>query len=174
MNSLTQYKNYADFNTVTFQGRVYSAKICMGNAGEFLAVTVIANLTKDKSVTIEFKNNNGLMKLFNNGNLPIGRVVTVVGRINAVSETYFDKKTGQTLMLKSPKIDLGFDASIPNGGLGPIPAAVKAQRAVGGTVVNNAPVDEAPNFDEDPLMEDDAPVETTAPAAELLAKPVLF
>ena len=170
---MTQYKNYADFNTVTFQGRVYSAKICMGNAGEFLAVTVIANLTEDKSVTIEFKNSNGLMKLYNNGKLHIGRVVTVVGRINAVSETYFDKKTGQTLMLKSPKIDLGFDASIPTGGLGPIPAA-KAQRAVGGTVVNNAPVDETPDFDEDPLMEDDAPVETTEPAAELLAKPVLF
>ena len=146
----------------------------MGNAGEFLAVTVIANLTEDKSVTIEFKNSNGLMKLYNNGKLHIGRVVTVVGRINAVSETYFDKKTGQTLMLKSPKIDLGFDASIPTGGLGPIPAAAKAQRAVGGTVVNNAPVDEAPDFDEDPLMEDDAPVETTEPAAELLAKPVLF
>ena len=173
--TLDQYKNYANFNTVTFQGRVANAKLCMGPKGEFLAVTIISNLTEDKSIYIDFKNNNGMITLFNNGNLPNGRIVTVVGRINSVSETYFDKKTGQTLMLKSPKIDLGFDATIPGGGLGPIPASAKAQRAVGGTVVNNAPVDEAPSYEEELLNDQpdaDAVASGDVETPELLAKPL--
>ena len=142
--------SYANFNTVTFSGRVFNAEIVNG---EFLAVTVISNLADgDEGVTITFNNSNGMMGLFQKGFLPVGRQVTVVGRIKSVSETYLDKKSGQTKLRKRPNIHLE-GVSIPQGGLGPMPADKTATRAVGAVV---APVDATPKaWGEDQLKKEE-------------------
>ena len=143
-------KAYANFNTLTVSGRVYNAEVVTRNGEEFLSVTVISNLDKDgNAVTYSFTNSNGIKALFDKGFLPVGRQVTIVGRIKAVAETYFDKKSGQTLMLKHPKISLE-GVQIPSGGLGAMPADKTAPVRRTGVVVSpaqaqkQAPVDEAP------------------------------
>jgi len=143
-------KAYANFNTLTVSGRVYNAEIVSYNGDEYLSVTVISNLDGDgNAVTYSFTNSNGIMGLFNKGYLPVGRQVTIVGRIKGVSETYFDKKSGQTLMLKHPKISLE-GVQIPSGGLGAMPGDKNASVRRTGVVVSpaqaqkQAPVDEAP------------------------------
>jgi hypothetical protein len=160
---LTDIKNYADFNTVTFQGRIASAKIATGKKGDFLAVTIMSNLSEDKTVTVTFASRNGLMTLFQNGKLPVGRLVTIVGSMREISETYFDKKSGQVLLRKYPQIDLGFEATIPTGGLGPLPASAKVVRSAPGTVVNAS----VPSIDETPSIDnmDDLEVETSVTSA---------
>jgi len=145
-------KAYANFNTLTVSGRVYNAEIVSYNGDEYLSVTVISNLDGDgNAVTYSFTNSNGIMGLFNKGYLPVGRQVTIVGRIKGVSETYFDKKSGQTLMLKHPKISLE-GVQIPSGGLGAMPGDKNASVRRTGVVVSpaqaqkQAPVDEAPTL----------------------------
>ena len=39
-----QIKTYANFNTSTFQGRVFDATVTEGKYGEFVAITIITNL----------------------------------------------------------------------------------------------------------------------------------
>ena len=73
-------------------------------------------------------NDSKLIGLFNSGKLPVGRRVTIVGRIADVSETYFDKKSGQTMMRKRPQITLK-EVSIPTGGLGQMPRNEQPLRA---------------------------------------------
>ena len=112
------------------------------------------------------------MSLFQKGFLPKGRMITVVGRIKSVSDTWFNKKTGETVLRQHPVIHLE-QASIPTGGLGPIPAKaqVKApERAPVGSVVSSnqesqvavadpsadqatAPVDDAPSYGEETLLD---------------------
>ena len=92
---------YADFGTATFAGRISNIELASGQYGEFLSVTVLHNVSADKTVSIVF-NDSKLIGLFNSGKLPVGRRVTIVGRIADVSETYFDKKSGQTMMRKRP------------------------------------------------------------------------
>ena len=60
MNTQTT-KTFANFNTVSFQGRVFNVKVVDGQYGEFAAITVITNLqaSEDKAVTLVF--NNGMV-----------------------------------------------------------------------------------------------------------------
>jgi len=117
----TQLRSFAQFNSLTIQGRINHAEIVDSKNGSFLAVTVISNcLNDDEGMTITFNSSNGLMGLFEKGYLPTGRVVTVTGHIAYVRETYQNKE-GEIQMLKRPTIHL-VDASIPTGGLGPMPA----------------------------------------------------
>jgi len=147
----TQLRSFANFNSFTVQGRINHAELVDSKNGQFLAVTVITNcLNDDEGMTVTFNSSNGLMGLFEKGYLPTGRMVTVTGHIAYVRET-FTNKNGEVQMLKRPNIHL-VDASIPTGGLGPMPA----DKAAGGTtrrvgVVKpaqaKAPViDEAPAF----------------------------
>ena len=128
----TQLRSFAQFNSFTVQGRINHAELVDSKNGQFLAVTVITNcLNDDEGMTITFNNSNGLMALFEKGYLPTGRVVTVTGHIAYVRETYTNKD-GEIQMLKRPSIHL-VDASIPTGGLGPMPAdkSEKTVRKVG-------------------------------------------
>ena len=141
---------YADFGTATFSGRISNIDIAEGQYGEFLAVTVLHNVSKDKTVSVVF-NDSKLIGLYNSGKLPVGRRVTIVGRIADVSETYFDKQSGQTMMRKRPQITLK-EVSIPTGGLGQMPRSEQPVRAPKqGMVVTTqrqaAPVDEAPQLE---------------------------
>ena len=126
------YRSYAHFNSLTVQGRISHAEVVTSKNGTFLAVTMLTNcLNDDEGMTVTFNSSNGLMSLFEKGYLPVGRMVTAVGHIAYVRETYTNKD-GEVQMLKRPSIHL-VDASIPTGGLGPMPAekATTTTRRVG-------------------------------------------
>ena len=54
-------KVYASFNSLTITGRVYHQEVIKGQYGEFLAVTLMTELTDDgASVCVQFNNTNGL------------------------------------------------------------------------------------------------------------------
>jgi len=155
----TQLRSYAQFNSFTVQGRINHAEIVDSKNGQFLAVTVITNcLNDDEGMTVTFNSSNGLMGLFEKGYLPTGRMVTVTGHIAYIRETYTDKKTGEVTMLKRPNIHL-VDASIPTGGLGPMPAekaATGTTRRVG--VVKPSQATEKTEFGASTPMVDNTPV----------------
>ena len=118
---MTDYKNYAQFNSFAVDGVISNVSEVSGKNGDYIAVTLITNLMKeDEGCTVEFTNSDGLMALYQKGYLPKGRRVTVTGHIRTVAETYTNKQ-GEVVMLKRPKISL-VDAAIPTGGLGPMPA----------------------------------------------------
>ena len=117
---MTEYKNYAQFNSFAVDGVISNVALVNGKNGEYIAVTLITNLmNEDEGCNVEFTNSDGLMALYNNGKLPKGRRVTVTGHIRTVAETYTNKE-GEVVMLKRPKITL-VDAQIPTGGLGAMP-----------------------------------------------------
>ena len=134
METNQTYRAFAAFNALTITGRISNSKIVTKNGKEFLAVSVISNLMNDdEGVEVEFTNSNGLMKLFLAGGLDKGRMVTLVGHIKSVSETYTDKN-GELVLLKRPHIGLT-DVTIPTGGLGATPKAEgTVKRAVGAVV----------------------------------------
>ena len=123
----TQFKNYQNFNTASFQGRLVDATVAEGKYGEFVAITVITNLTDDSDgVTVTFNNSNGLLALAKKGYLTRGRMLHITGHISKVSEVY--EKDGQMQLRKRPQLTL--DSSTAQLVLGAIPK----QEAVG-TVV---------------------------------------
>ena len=79
-----QVKSYANFNSVTFQGRVSNVDIVDGQYGEFIAVTVLSNVADDETVSVVFNDSKGLLALHKSGWLPVGRQVTVVGHLRNV------------------------------------------------------------------------------------------
>tara|TARA_B100000427_G_scaffold328911_1_gene343268 strand:+ start:4293 stop:4868 length:576 start_codon:yes stop_codon:yes gene_type:complete len=145
------FKNYADFNTVTVTGRIHNAEIPQGR--DFLAVTVITNLeTEGGQMTVTFNNSNGLKSLFEKGFLPVGRVVTVTGRINGVTEVYQDNN-GDLLTLKYPRIHLT-GVQILDGGLGPMPESSRnASRKITSKVIRREAME--PKVDPTPSLMDD-------------------
>ena len=146
--TLSDYTAYANFNSFAVTGRILDSKIVKTKAGnDMLAVTMITTPTKgdERGVNVTFVNQGGLVALFTAGQLPVGRVITVTGHIEAVSETYEDK-SGQLTVRKRPQIELGYSAQIPDGGLGPLPKDESKQPvAVGTKVVRKAPVDATPS-----------------------------
>ena len=102
---MTQTKTYANFNSATFQGRIFDATVATGQYGEFVAITVITNLSDDTDgVTVTFNNSNGLLALAKKGHLTKGRMVHVTGHISGVTEVY--EKDGITQLLKRPRLVL--------------------------------------------------------------------
>ena len=129
---MTQTKTYANFNTCTFQGRVFDATVATGQYGEFVAITVITNLSDDTDgVTVTFNNSNGLLALAKKGHLTNGRMVHVTGHISGVTEVY--EKDGVTQLLKRPRLML--DSNTAQLVLGAIPNADAPKRSAQGTVV---------------------------------------
>ena len=146
-------KTYANFNTATFQGRIFDASIAEGKYGEFVSITVITNLSDDsEGVTVTFNNSNGLLALAKKGHLTRGRMVHVTGHISGITEVY--EKDGEVTMLKRPRLTL--DSNTAQLVLGAIPKADAPQRPTG--VVTVKRVTEA--------SEDPTPQVATAPAKE--------
>ena len=155
---MAQQQSFANFNSITVQGRVFAAEIAENNGGEFLAVTLITNLVNgDGGMTVTFNNSNGIMGLYKKGYLPVGRQLTIVGHVASVTSTY--EKGGQTYDLKRPKMHLT-GAALLDGGLGPAPKdAQMGTKAVRRTATkkdlqaaaaaNAAPVDATPEVNPD-------------------------
>ena len=122
-------KTYANFNTSTFQGRVFDATVTEGKYGEFVAITIITNLSDDsEGVTVTFNNSNGLLNLAKKGYLTNGRMVHVTGHISGITEVY--EKNGEVQLLKRPQITL--DSTTAQVTLGAMP---KQDAPAKGTVV---------------------------------------
>ena len=117
-----QLKSYANFNTVTFEGRVFDATVASGQYGEFLAVTVITNLVDgDDGITVTFNDGNGLLKLHQQGYFDKGRRVHVTGAISGISEV--SEKDGELQLRKRPQLTL--DSKTVQVKLGAAPATDK-------------------------------------------------
>ena len=147
---------YANFNTVTFTGRICEAKLVKSikQEGEFLSVTVLSTLKADGQVaTIQFTDNSLLKSLFTAYKLPIGKEITVTGHISEVTNVYKDKE-GEVRLLKNPRITLTY-VSIAPGALGRDPLnSKKGMTVTPGQVVKQrketdkvAPVDPTPNLE---------------------------
>lgn len=152
---MTTYKTYAQFNSVSLQGRVFNAEVVKTADSEFLAVTLITNLQDgDEGITVTFNTSNGLKSLFEKGYLPNGRIVTVTGHMQSMSETYTDKATGEIKLRQRPQLHLVQTTTH----VGPMPAdkAPVAARK-GQTVVRpsgaskKSPIDSLPVLDDDVL-----------------------
>ena len=140
-------KSYANFNSATFQGRIFDATVAKGQYGEFVAITVITNLSDDTDgVTVTFNNSNGLLALAKKGHLTNGRMVHVTGHISGVTEVY--EKDGVTQLLKRPRLTL--DSNTAQLVLGAMPAADAPKRSAQGTVVvKRVSEDATPTVDEE-------------------------
>lgn len=131
-HSMTTIKTYANFNTSTFQGRIFDATVTEGKYGEFVAITVITNLTDDSDgVTVTFNNSNGLLALAKKGYLTRGRMVHITGHISGVSEVY--EKDGQIQLRKRPQLSL--DGTTAQLTLGAMPKQETAGTVVAKRVV---------------------------------------
>ena len=149
METNQTYRAFAAFNALTITGRISNSEIVTKNGDEFLSVSVISNLMNDdEGVVVKFTNSNGLMKLFKAGGLDKGRMVTLVGHIKSVAETYVNA-SGEVVMLKRPQINL-IEVTIPTGGLGATPKADAANKRVAGGVVR--PSDAKPAVDPTPAI----------------------
>ena len=147
----TSYKTYAQFNTITITGRLSHAEVVEGNNGDYLAVTLISELTDgSEGVAVQFTTSNGLMSLFNSGYLNTGRMITVTGHLNKFEETYFNKKTGKRAILQRPRLTLG-QAQVLHGGLG---AGAKKEDAFSDELeeLETPEVDPAPAFSAEPTL----------------------
>ncbi|MDA7436486.1 hypothetical protein N8654_02250 [Synechococcus sp. AH-601-B19] len=108
-------------------------------------------MNDDEGVVVNFTNSNGLMKLFKAGGLDKGRMITLVGHIKSVAETYTNS-AGEVVMLKRPQINL-IDVTIPTGGLGATPKAEgTVKRAVGAVVRPSDAKPATPVVDEVPVF----------------------
>lgn len=139
---MSDYKSYAQFNSLTITGRVSHAEVREYNDSEFLSVTLISDLITDgKGVAVQFTNSNGMLAMFKEDadNL-LGRQLTVTGHLSEFSETYFNKKTGKREMLQRPRLTLK-QAQVFSGGYG---ARKKASaEEIGEVMEYKAPVDTA-------------------------------
>lgn len=109
-------------------------------------------MNDDEGANIKFLNSNGLLALYNNGKLPVGRMITLTGHIKSVAETYTNSE-GEVVMLKRPTIEM-LDVQVPTGGLGAMPKD-KVENAVRKTGVVVRPTDATPAesvIDETPVF----------------------
>ena len=147
IRTLSDYTAYANFNNFVVTGRISDSKIVPTKAGnDMLAVTIITTPVKndERGVSVTFVNTSNLLALFTAGQLPKGRMITVTGHIQSVSETY--EKDGEVNLRKRPLIELGYSAQIPDGGLGMLPKDQAQPKAAAGTkVIRKAPVDATPS-----------------------------
>ena len=143
---MTTYTNYANFNALTVTGRVSDLKILSGQYGESLVVTMITTLETDgEESNVVFTNKNGLMTMFKNGKLEVGRQLTVTGHIKSIEQVYTDKG-GAVRLLKRPRLNLK-QVQVLDGGLGPAPKKESAPSTAGQLVELNQPaVDAAPSI----------------------------
>jgi hypothetical protein len=149
---LTQIKTYSNFNTATFEGRVFDATVANGQYGEFLAVTVITNLVDgDDGITVTFNDGAGLLSLHKQGYFDKGRRVHVTGAISGISEVY-ETKDGELVIRKRPQLTL--DSKTVQVKLGAMPASDK--RPAAGTKVIRKVVKQQPAVDPTPAVTEEA------------------
>lgn len=120
---ISEYKTYANFNSVSITAGVVNVRIVPGQYGEFADITLISNLTDgdESAISIQFTDSKELLLKAKSENWFVkGRKVTLVGHISSISEYYEDEATGELLPRKRPLVTLT-DVHVPDGGWGTIP-----------------------------------------------------
>ncbi len=109
-----EFKSFADFNTVSFEARVYNVDIVTRGTDEWANVSLITNTVDGEGggLVVTFTNSNGILSLAKKGFLPSGRRVFVSGVIKSVTSHY--TKDGECVALKTPRMHL-VDASLKLG-----------------------------------------------------------
>ena len=104
-----QPTRWADANTMTFNGRVFNAELVDGRYGQFVALDIITRPVKDDddSQLVVHLNSSQLVPFFEAGGIPNGRNVTVTGNMTSLETTYTNKETGEVMLLRRPRINLG-------------------------------------------------------------------
>ena len=117
---MSDFKTYAQFNTLTITGRVSHRELANNDGSEFLAITLLSNLIDDgNAVAVTFNiSTPQMMGLYKKGHLEKGRMLTVTGHLVSFNELYFDVKLGKSRRLRRSKMHLK-QAQILLGGLGP-------------------------------------------------------
>ena len=142
-----QLKSYSNFNSVTFEGRVFDATVANGQYGEFLAVTVITNLVDgDDGITVTFNDGAGLLSLHKQGYFDKGRRVHITGAISGISQVY--EKDGELQLRKRPQMTL--DSKTVQVKLGASPASDKP--AAGTKVIRKVVKQQQPAVDPTPAV----------------------
>ena len=98
--------NWADFNTLSLEGRIAHAEIKTSGDNEYVLVNVMTTL-KDGTpgVTAQFSSSNGILTLARKGYLQKGRRVHVTGSLIGF-ETHYDKD-GTPVVLQRGRVRLG-------------------------------------------------------------------
>ena len=109
-------KVYAQFNTLTIQGRVYHSEDYTYQGKDLTKVQLATELKNDgESYRVEFTlDDRQIAEYFSKG-----RYVTVTGHINGIEEIFFDKKVGKTRRHTMPLLKLS-KVSVMPGGYGPV------------------------------------------------------
>ena len=151
---MSDYKTYAQFNTLTITGRVANAEVKTGQYGEYLSVTLYTELMDDGPThAVQFTIKGSLLGLAKSGNLENGRRLTVTGHMSKFEVIYFNEKQGKYLPLQKPRLTL-VDATVMPGGLGAPAKTIELKQQPA-----DAPIDMAPPM---PTKADSADRELTA------------
>ena len=130
-------KTYAQYNAVSFTGRVVAADVRTGRNGEFLAVSMYHTpVDNSDGLEITFTLNGGLLSFVKQDYTLVGRILTVTGHIGNVEATYTDK-SGDVRLLQRPRVRLS-NADVLPGGLAPAKRDEVKTRPAAGTVVKPA------------------------------------
>jgi len=119
----SEYKTYANFNSVSITAGVVNVRIVDGQYGEFADFSLISNLADgdESAISIQFTDSKELLLKAKNENWFVeGRKVTLVAHISSISEYYEDQATGELLRRKRPLVKLT-NVQVPDGGWGSIP-----------------------------------------------------
>ena len=141
--TMSDYKTFASFNTLTIAGRLSHAEEVDHQGKKWLSVTLLTELVDEgKTIAVTFNTTNGLYSLYKSGHLQNGRRMTVTGHLASFTELYFDKKAGKTKVLKRPVLHLT-KAQVFDGGLGPSAKKAEDTSSAAGTVIE---LDDAPEL----------------------------
>ena len=104
--------NYADLSMFNGECRVFNIKKMKNKDGsEFVVASFIQNLPDAKkglsnsSMVLEVLTSGNIMNMFNQGWLPNGRRVTLIGEIQEIRSHYVDQQ-GNVRVLKNPVMKL--------------------------------------------------------------------
>ena len=119
----SEYKTYANFNSVSITAGVVNVRIVSGQYGEFADISLISNLADGdhSAISIQFTDSKELLLKAKSENWFVeGRKVTLVGHISSISEYYEDQATGEIIRRVRPLITMN-NVQVPDGGWGSIP-----------------------------------------------------
>ena len=113
---MSDTKTYAQFNTLTIQGRVYHKEDYTYQGKELTKLILCTELKNNgESYRVEFTLDDRQMADY----FSKGRYVTVTGHLNGIEEIFFDKKVGKTRRHTMPLLKLS-KVSVMPGGYGPV------------------------------------------------------
>ena len=131
---MSDFKVYAQHNTLTVTGRVVSCKIVNGKNGEFLALALLHNAEDgDNGIEYRVTLNGGLLSFVKKGYDLNKRMLTVTGHMTT-PEAYYTDAEGAIQLLQRPRVRMT-DCVVMTGGLGPSPKKMDVKAPVRADVV---------------------------------------